>query len=128
MARNVNDQSRTVSVPANAIRKINDIHIQERILMNDIGQCPNDEELAERAGMIVTKLNFCRRSAEDVSNLDRSIDTWKGKEGMSTDGNGGDASMDALVRDTEHPGVTTRLTPTASASTSFSSSRRGNFS
>ena len=93
-------------MPANAIRKINDIHIQERILMNDIGQCPNDEELAERVGMIVTKLNFCRRSAEDVSSLDRSIDTWKGKGSMFTGGDGGDTSMDAFVRDTEHPSPT----------------------
>ena len=63
--------------------------------------------------------------AEEVSSLEMSIDVWKGKGSMFTGGNGGDASMDAFVRDTEHPSSTTRTTPTVSALTSSSSSPRG---
>ncbi|KAL7436116.1 hypothetical protein ACHAXH_003960, partial [Discostella pseudostelligera] len=56
-----------VRVPPSAIKKINDIHIQERILMNELGCKPHDEEFAEHVGMTVEKLNFYRQSAKEVS-------------------------------------------------------------
>ena len=105
MARNVNEQSRTVSVPANVIRKINDIRIQGQILMNEIGRRPNNEDMAERVGMTVAKMNLNPQSTEEVSRMDRSINTQKGKGSKSTGGDRGDASMDA-GRDTEHPNPT----------------------
>mmetsp|Transcript_20872 Transcript_20872/g.43996 ORF Transcript_20872/g.43996 Transcript_20872/m.43996 type:complete len:717 (+) Transcript_20872:137-2287(+) len=107
--RNVSEQSRTVRVPQGAIKKINDIRIQERILMNELGRRPNDDELAERVGMTVTKLNFYRQSAKEVSSLDKKVDARTGKGSMSTGGSDqgdGGNTMDVFVKDTEHPSPT----------------------
>jgi len=104
VAKNVSEQSRTVRVPASAIAKINDIRIQERILMNEMGRRPHDEEVAERCGISMAKLSFYRKCAQEVGSLDKSIDARKGKGSMSTGGDGGDGStMGAFVKDTEHP-------------------------
>lgn len=103
VAKNVSEQSRSVRVPQSAIKKINDIRIQERLLMNNLHRKPNDEELAERVGMSVQKLQFYRKSAQEVSSLDKSIDARKGKGSMSSGGDSGDgATMDIFVKDTEH--------------------------
>ncbi|KAL3769718.1 LOW QUALITY PROTEIN: hypothetical protein ACHAWU_005766 [Discostella pseudostelligera] len=107
VAKNVSEQSRSVRVPPSAIKKINDIRIQERILMNELGRKPHDEELAERVGMTVEKLNFYRQSAKEVSSLDKKIDARTGKGSMSTGGDGAAGNtMDIFVKDTEHPSPT----------------------
>lgn len=102
VARNVSEQTRTVRVPQSAMRKINDIRIQERVLMAELGRRPDDEELAERVGMSVDKLEFYRRSARRVGSLDRKIESRRGKGSMSTGGGESGNTMDAFVRDTEH--------------------------
>ncbi|KAL3810897.1 hypothetical protein ACHAXA_000426 [Cyclostephanos tholiformis] len=107
VARNVNEQSRPVRVPPSAIRRINDICIQERVLMNELGRRPFDEELADRVGMTIDKLNFYRQRAKEVRSLDKKIDARSGKGSMST--GGGDRNgdtMDIFVKDTEHPSPT----------------------
>lgn len=103
VAKNVSDQSRTVRVPPSAIKKINDIRIAERVLMNELGRRPRDEELAEKVGMSVDKLNFYRQSAKEVSSLDRKVEarTGKGSSSSGGDSSGGD-TMDMFVKDTEH--------------------------
>ncbi|KAL3774232.1 hypothetical protein ACHAW5_002246 [Stephanodiscus triporus] len=107
VAKNVSEQSRPVRVPPGAIRRINDISIQERVLMNELGRRPHDEELADRVGMTVEKLNFYRQSAKEVRSLDKKIDARTGKGSMSTGGGGSDGdTMDIFVRDTEHPSPT----------------------
>ncbi|KAL7426430.1 hypothetical protein ACHAXH_001557 [Discostella pseudostelligera] len=107
VAKNVSEQSRSVRVPPSAIKKINDIRIQERILMNELGRKPHDEELAGRVGMTVEKLNFYRQSAKEVSSLDKKIDARTGKGSMSTGGDGAAGNtMDIFVKDTEHPSPT----------------------
>mmetsp|Transcript_11513 Transcript_11513/g.28360 ORF Transcript_11513/g.28360 Transcript_11513/m.28360 type:complete len:776 (-) Transcript_11513:31-2358(-) len=107
VARNVSEQSRSVRVPSSAIKKINDIRIQERVLMNELGRRPDDEELSERVGMSVRKLEFYRKSAQEVSSLDKGIDARTGKGSMSTGGDSGNgATMETFVRDTEHPSPT----------------------
>jgi RNA polymerase primary sigma factor len=113
VAKNVSEQSRSVRVPPSAITKINDIRIQERIMMNELGRRPHDEELAERVGMSVEKLNFYRQSAKKVHSLDKTINARKGKGSMSSGsdnsggnggGSGGDGNtLDIFVKDTEHP-------------------------
>jgi RNA polymerase primary sigma factor len=104
VARNVSEQTRVVRVPASAIKKINDIRIQERVLMTQLGRRPNDEEVAEKVGMSVEKLNFYRQSAKGVSSLDKTIDARKGKGSNSSGGAGGDGqTMDMFVKDTEQP-------------------------
>ncbi len=107
VARNVSEQSRSVRVPPSAIKKINDIRIQERVLMTELGRKPHDEELAERVGMTVEKLNFYRQSAKEVSSLDKKIDARTGKGSMSTGGDGeAGNTMDIFVKDTEQPSPT----------------------
>jgi len=104
VAKNVSEQSRSVRVPPSAIKKINEIRIQERLLMSEIGRKPNDEELAERVGMSVEKLNFYIQSAKEVGSLDKQIDAKQGKGSMASggDSNAGN-TMDVFVKDTEHP-------------------------
>jgi RNA polymerase primary sigma factor len=107
VARNVSEQSRSVRVPPGAMRRINDICIQERVLMNELGRRPHDEELADRVGLTVEKLNFYRQSAKEVRSLDKKIDARSGKGSMSTGGGGRDGdTMEIFVRDTELPSPT----------------------
>merc|ERR1711862_609782 len=97
---NVSEQSRTIRVPPSAIQKINEIRIQERVLMNELGRRPNDEEVAVKVGMSVQKLNFYRKSANEVKSLDRVIEARKGKCSMSTGGDrSGETAMDTFVTD-----------------------------
>jgi len=104
VAKNVSEQSRSVRIPPSAIKKINEIRIQERILMNELGRRPHDEEVAERVGMSIKKLEFYRQSANEVGSLDKKIDARKGKGSMSTGGdNSGGNTVDVFVKDTEHP-------------------------
>ena len=107
VARNVSEQSRSVRVPPGAMRRINDICIQERVLMNELGRRPHDEELADRVGLTVEKLNFYRQCAKEVRSLDKKIDARSGKGSMSTGGGGRDGdTMEIFVRDTELPSPT----------------------
>lgn len=107
VARNVCEQSRSVRIPPSAMKIINDIYIQERVLMAELGRRPREEELADRVGMSVKKLNFYQQSAKEVKSLDKKIDARSGKGSMSTGGDGGDgATMDIFVRDTEHASPT----------------------
>ena len=104
VAKNVSEQTRVVRVPPSAIKKINDIRIQERVLMTQLGRRPSAEEVAEKVGMSVEKLNFYRQSAKGVSSLDKTIDARKGKGSNSSGGAGGDGqTMDMFVKDTEQP-------------------------
>lgn len=107
VAKNVSEQTRTVRLPGSAIRKINDIRINERLLMTELGRKPRDEELAEKCGLNVEKLNFYRRSANEVSSIDRQIEARKGK-GSAASGSGGNDgnTMQNFIRDTELPSPT----------------------
>lgn len=104
VTKNVSEQSRTVRVPPSAIKKINDIRIQERVLMATLGRRPTDEEVAQKVGLTVEKLNFYKQSAKDVQSLDKKIDARVGK-GSAASGSGDDngQTMETFVRDTDHP-------------------------
>ena len=107
VSRNVSEQSRSVRIPPSAIKIINDIYIQERVLMTELGRRPRDEELACRVNMSVQKLNFYRTSAKEVKSLDKKIDSRTGKGSMSTGSSNSDgATMDIFVKDTEHASPT----------------------
>ena len=72
--------------------------------MTELGRKPSEEQLAEKCGLSIDKLNFYRTSAKEVSSLDKKIDARKGK-GSNASG-GGDSSgetMDKFVKDTEAP-------------------------
>jgi RNA polymerase primary sigma factor len=103
VTKNVSEQARTVRLPPSAIKKINDIRIQERVLMSTLGRRPTDEEVAEKVGMTVEKLNFYRHSAKEVGSLDKKIDARTGKGSAATGGDSNGQTMDTFVRDTDHP-------------------------
>jgi hypothetical protein len=66
----------------------------------------DNNELAERVGMTVEKLNFYRQSAKEVLSLDKKIDARTGKGSMSTGGDGEGNTMDIFVKDTQQPSPT----------------------
>ncbi|KAL3802449.1 hypothetical protein ACHAWO_004751 [Cyclotella atomus] len=103
VTKNVSEQARTVRIPPSAIKKINDIRIQERVLMSTLGRRPTDEEVAEKVGMSVEKLNFYRQSAKEVGSLDKKVDARTGKGSAATGGDSNGQTMDTFVRDTDHP-------------------------
>jgi RNA polymerase primary sigma factor len=103
VTKNVSEQSRTVRVPQSAIKKINDIRIQERVLMSTLGRRPTDEEVAQKVGLTVEKLNFYRQSAKEVKSLDKKIDSRTGKGSSATGGDENGQTMESFVRDTDHP-------------------------
>ncbi|KAL3788681.1 LOW QUALITY PROTEIN: hypothetical protein HJC23_001880 [Cyclotella cryptica] len=103
VAKNVSEQARTVRVPPSAIKKINDIRIQERVLMNALGRRPTDEEVAEKVGMSVKQLNFYKQSAKEVQSLDKKIDSRTGKGSAASGGDSNGQTMESFVRDTDHP-------------------------
>mmetsp|Transcript_22201 Transcript_22201/g.36753 ORF Transcript_22201/g.36753 Transcript_22201/m.36753 type:complete len:414 (-) Transcript_22201:8-1249(-) len=53
--KNVSEQSRPVRLPASAMRKINDIRIHEKVLQDELGRRPRDDEVAAKVGMTVKK-------------------------------------------------------------------------
>jgi RNA polymerase primary sigma factor len=99
--RNVKDQGRTVRLPASAINKINEIRIGERVLMEELGRRPSDEELAVKVDISVKQLTFYRKSAQEVVSLDKSIVAKKGTKGSGASGTqaGKETSLEQLVTD-----------------------------
>lgn len=92
--QNVSDQSRTVRLPANVIRKINDIRIHEKVLQDELGRKPNDQQVADKVGMTVEQLEFYRKSANSVISLDKKVKF--AKEG---DNKSNTPELHALVKD-----------------------------
>jgi RNA polymerase primary sigma factor len=71
--KNVSEQSRPFHLPANAMKKINDIRIQEKILQDELGRKPRDYEVANKVGITLEKLEFYRRALQDVISLDKKV-------------------------------------------------------
>ena len=71
--KSVTEQSRPMRLPASAMRKINDIRIQEKVLADELGRKPRDDEVAAKVGISVEKLEFYRRSLQQVTSLDKKI-------------------------------------------------------
>ena len=103
VTKNVSEQSRTVRVPPSAIKKINDIRISERVLMSKLGRRATDEEVAQKVGMTVEKLNFYRQSAKEVKSLDKTIDSRKGKGSAASGSDDSGQTMESFVKDTDLP-------------------------
>jgi RNA polymerase sigma factor (sigma-70 family) len=77
--RNVNQQSRTMRLPESAMKKINDIRINERLLMTTLGRKPTDEEVAAKCNLPIDKLWFYRKAAMDMTSLDKEMSNKAGK-------------------------------------------------
>lgn len=76
--RNLEEQSRPVRLPKSAMRKINEIRIQERVMKDELGRFPSAEEIGKKIGMSGDKVEFYRRSVESVQSLDKKIKFNKG--------------------------------------------------
>jgi RNA polymerase sigma factor (sigma-70 family) len=92
--QNVSDQSRQVRLPANTMRKINDIRILEKVLQDELGRKARDEEVADKVGISVKQLEFYRRCANSVISLDKKVKFRK--EGDNTSNT---PTMNDLVKD-----------------------------
>ncbi len=69
---NVAQQAHAVRLPANVLRKINDIRMQERVLRLELHHKPTDDEVAAKVGISVEQLYLYRNSANDIISLDKS--------------------------------------------------------
>ena len=81
------------------MKKINDIRITERLLMNELGRRPKDDEIAEKLGMKVDQILFYKKAAMDAGSLDKQL---VGRVGKGSNASGGDSNgktMASLVKD-----------------------------
>lgn len=92
--KNVSDQSRQVRLPANVMRKINDIRIHEKVLQDELGRKAKDEEVAEKVGLTVEQLAFYRKSANKVISLDKKVKFTKESDNASNT-----PTMNDMVKD-----------------------------
>jgi RNA polymerase primary sigma factor len=81
------------------MKKINDIRINERVLMNTLGRRPTDEEVAEKCNLSIEKLQFYKNAAKDVTSLDKSLSSkaGKGSSASGTDTKG--KTLESLIQD-----------------------------
>lgn len=79
ITKSINDQSSQIRLPRSARKKINDIRINERLLMAEMGRKPTDAEVAEKCEISLKELAFYRRSARDVVSIDQSLTGQKVK-------------------------------------------------
>jgi RNA polymerase primary sigma factor len=97
--RNVNQQSRTMRLPESAMKRINDIRINERLLMTTLGRKPTDEEVAAKCNLPIEKLWFYRKAAMDITSLDKEMSNKAGK-GSSAGGIASNGkTIGSLVKD-----------------------------
>mmetsp|Transcript_16709 Transcript_16709/g.31656 ORF Transcript_16709/g.31656 Transcript_16709/m.31656 type:complete len:594 (+) Transcript_16709:97-1878(+) len=98
--KNIQQQSRSVRLPKSAMKKINDIRINERVLMNALGRRPTDEEVAEKCNLSIEKLQFYKNAAKDVTSLDKSVSSKAGK-GSSAGGGmeRNEKTLESLIQD-----------------------------
>jgi RNA polymerase primary sigma factor len=97
--KNVNQQGRTVRLPASAMKKINDIRINERLMMNTLGRKPSVDELAEKCNLTVEKVQFYQKAAEDVTSLDNALTSKSGKGSNAAGSDANGKTFQALVKD-----------------------------
>jgi RNA polymerase primary sigma factor len=76
------------------MRKVNDIRIHEKVLMDELGRKPSDEEIADKVGITVEQLDFYRKSVRSVESLDKKI-----KYNNKGDNNENNPDLHSLVKD-----------------------------
>jgi len=79
ITKSINHQSSQIRLPRSARKKINDIRINERLLMADLGRKPTDTEVAAKCELSQKELAFYRRSAREVVSIDQSLTAHYGK-------------------------------------------------
>jgi RNA polymerase primary sigma factor len=71
ITRSISDHGRTIRVPVHMTDRIRQIYKANHQLEQDLGRSPNNEELAEKLGLTVKKLNWIMR----VSRLPLSLES-----------------------------------------------------
>lgn len=97
--KNVNQQSRTVRLPASAMKKINDIRINERLLMTTLGRKATTEELAAKCNLSTEKIEFYQKAAKDVTSLDNALTSKSGKGSSAAGSEANGKTFQSLVKD-----------------------------
>lgn len=73
VTRAIADQSRIIRLPIHLYEVISRINKAKKMLIQEHGRQPRDEEVAELVGMSVEKLKFIVKSAKTPSSMDRLI-------------------------------------------------------
>lgn len=98
--KNVSEQSSPVRLPSNAMLKINDIRIHEKVLQDELGRRPRDYEVAAKVGITTEKLAFYRQALQEVTSLDKKV-----KFNKAGENNRNDPEVSELVKDPSHSPV-----------------------
>ena len=86
-------------LPASAMKKINDIRINERLLMTTLGRKPTEEEIAEKTNISLKKLQFYKKAAKDVTSLDKDLVNKAGKGSAAAGGSSNGKTLESLIKD-----------------------------
>ena len=80
ITRGMADQARTIRLPVHLVEVVNKVGRIERELNQDLGRPPDDEEVAEGAGISVEKLNEIRSYAREPVSLSMPVGNEEGTE------------------------------------------------
>lgn len=69
-----------IRLPANVMKEINEVRITEKILQDELGRKASEEEIAERTGLKVKRLEFLRKKLQAVQSLKTANDPRKGPD------------------------------------------------
>ncbi|MCH3916220.1 MAG: RNA polymerase sigma factor RpoD [Spirochaetia bacterium] len=73
ITRSISDQARTIRVPVHMIEQINKVVRESRMLMQQLGQEPTDEQIAERLGWDEKKVKGVKGVAREPISLETPV-------------------------------------------------------
>lgn len=73
ITRSIADQARTIRIPVHMVETINKLVRIERQLVQELGREPTNEEISERMGIEVEKVNEIRKIAQEPVSLETPI-------------------------------------------------------
>ena len=73
IARAVADQARTIRIPVHMVETINKLVRVQRQLVQELSREPNDDEIAERLGISVEKVQQIRKIAQEPISLEAPV-------------------------------------------------------
>ncbi|MBQ9449504.1 MAG: RNA polymerase sigma factor RpoD [Acholeplasmatales bacterium] len=73
IARAVADQARTIRIPVHMVETINKLVRVQRQLVQELSREPNDDEIAERMGISVEKVQQIRKIAQEPISLEAPV-------------------------------------------------------
>ena len=67
------DQTRTIRIPVSMVNKIRRLRKVSETLQQQLGRCPTEDEIAERAGMSAAKVREILRISQDTLSLETPV-------------------------------------------------------